>query len=380
MHEEIPNIVRLQIHLPNQQTVVWNENTAVDLQSIVDEQGNKDTTFTGYFKANIKYPEARDLLYQDFPSKFVWDVKKRQWTKRNRGFAIGRMRYVHPNSGECFYLCTLLCYVKGATSFEDLCTVNGVHYPTFHAACLAYGLVEDDNEWRICLQEAAQMASGYQLRDLLVTILCDCSPSDPLALWLEFRAHTCDDLQHALHSKNIIQNPTEEQVFDYGLYLIDQILHGRTKRLQDWPSMPLLQMDWAIALGNRLIADQRSYGIEQQNQLAAECIPTLNQDQHAVFNAIVNAVETKSGQCFFLHESGGTGKTYVHNALCYFLCGQNKFGLCVASSGIASLLLIGGRTSHSAFKIPLDIDESSVCAILRNSDLAKLIEITDLVI
>ena len=91
-------------------------------------------------------------------------------------------------------------------------------------------------------------------------------------------------------------------------------------------------------------------------------------------------METKSGQCFFLHRSGGTGKTYVYNTLCYFSHGQNKIVLCVASSGIASLLLIGGRTSHSAFKIPLDIDESSVCAIPRNFDLAKLIEITDLVI
>ena len=224
---------------------------------------------------------------------------------------------------------------------------------SFHAACLAHGLLEDDNEWRICLQEAAQMASGHQLRDLFVTILCDCSPSDPLALWLEFRVHTCDDLQHALHSKNIIQNPGEEQVFDYGLHLINQILHARIKRLQDWPSMPLPQMDWAIAIGNRLIADQQSYDIEQQNQLAAEHIPTLNQDQHAVFNAIINAVETKSGQCFFLHGSGGTGKTYVYNTLCYFLHGQNKIVLCVASSGIASLLLIGGIISHSAFKIPL---------------------------
>ena len=52
----------------------------------------------------------------------------------------------------------------------------------------------------------------------------------------------------------------------------------------------------------------------------------------------------------------------------------------MASLGIASLLLIGGRTLHSAFKIPLNIDESLVCAIPRNSDLAKLIEITDLVI
>ena len=151
MHEEFQNIVRLQIYLPNQQTVVWNENTTVDLQIIVDEQRNKDTTLTKYFKANIKYLEARDLLYHNFSSKFVWDVRKRQWTKRQRGFAIARMHYVHPNSGECFYHCTLLCYVKGATSFEDLHTVNGVLYPTFCAACLAHGLLEDDNEWRICL-------------------------------------------------------------------------------------------------------------------------------------------------------------------------------------------------------------------------------------
>ena len=52
----------------------------------------------------------------------------------------------------------------------------------------------------------------------------------------------------------------------------------------------------------------------------------------------------------------------------------------MASSGIASLLLIGGRTSHSTFKIPIEIHESSTCAIPRNSDLAELIHLTDLVI
>ena len=63
---------------------------------------------------------------------------------------------------------------------------GGDPLPTFHQACLACGLLEDDNEWRQCLQEAAHMASDHQLRNLFVTILRDCSPSDPLALWLEF--------------------------------------------------------------------------------------------------------------------------------------------------------------------------------------------------
>lgn len=39
------------------------------------------------------------------------------------------------------------------------------------------------------------------------------------------------------------------------------------------------------------------------------------------------------------------------------------FVLCCASFGIAALLLPGGRTSHSRFKIPLEITESSMCNI-----------------
>lgn len=37
--------------------------------------------------------------------------------------------------------------------------------------------------------------------------------------------------------------------------------------------------------------------------------------------------------------------------------------LAVASSGVASLLLPGGTTAHYRFRIPLDIDERSICSI-----------------
>ena len=115
--------------------------------------------------------------------------------------------------------------------------------------------------------------------------------------------------------------------------------------------------------------------------MANQRIPTLNNGQHAAFDAIVNAVETKSGQTFFLHGPGGTGKhTYVYNTLCHFLCGQGKIVICVALSGIASLLLMGGRTSHSTFKIPIEIHEGSTCSIVKHSDLAGLIRAADLVI
>lgn len=50
------------------------------------------------------------------------------------------------------------------------------------------------------------------------------------------------------------------------------------------------------------------------------------------------------------------------------------------ASGIAALLLPGGITSHSRFKIPLNVNEDSVCDIKRNTQLYELIKRTALVI
>ncbi|XP_012836159.1 PREDICTED: ATP-dependent DNA helicase PIF1-like [Erythranthe guttata] len=44
----------------------------------------------------------------------------------------------------------------------------------------------------------------------------------------------------------------------------------------------------------------------------------------------------------------------------------------VASSGIASLLLPGGRTAHSRFGLPINVHESSTCSILQKSPQAEL--------
>ena len=54
--------------------------------------------------------------------------------------------------------------------------------------------------------------------------------------------------------------------------------------------------------------------------------------------------------------------------------------MCVASSGIAAVLLPNGRTAHSQFCIPLNIDESTVCNIKVQSKLATLLRRVGLVI
>ncbi|KAF7814906.1 ATP-dependent DNA helicase PIF1-like [Senna tora] len=52
----------------------------------------------------------------------------------------------------------------------------------------------------------------------------------------------------------------------------------------------------------------------------------------------------------------------------------------IASSGIASQLIPGGRTAHSRFSIPLNIDGNSTCHIVQGSDLAELMVHTKLII
>ena len=63
-----------------------------------------------------------------------------------------------------FFLRTLLTICKGCKPFEDVSTFDRVVYYTFKYACLARGLLEIDEEWSICLQEAAFQSTGLQLR------------------------------------------------------------------------------------------------------------------------------------------------------------------------------------------------------------------------
>lgn len=88
----------------------------------------------------------------------------------------------------------------------------------------------------------------------------------------------------------------------------------------------------------------------------------------------------KKASFFFVCGYGGTGKTFLWNTIINHLRSQQKIVLSVASSGVASLLLPGGRTAHSRFKIPCDLDETTICNIKRGTMLANLIKQTSLII
>jgi hypothetical protein len=71
----------------------------------------------------------------------------------------------------------------------------------------------------------------------------------------------------------------------------------------------------------------------------------------------------KKGKLFFVYGSGGTDKTFVWTTLLSRLQGQGKIVLIVTSSGIASLLLLGGKIAHSRFKISINLHNELTCNI-----------------
>ena len=121
---------------------------------------------------------------------------------------------------------------------------------------------------------------------------------------------------------------------------------------------------------------------ENQADIGRRKCEQLNTDQAHAFSAIMEAVNdnTHVNRLFFLNAPRGYGKTFLIEALLCTVRGLGKIALAVASSGIAAELLEGGRTAHSRFKIPIPINESSVCNISLQSDIAKLIQKTSLII
>lgn len=66
----------------------------------------------------------------------------------------------------------------------------------------------------------------------------------------------------------------------------------------------------------------------------------FNLQQRAAFNAIMAAVNrTSHGKFFYLSGAGGTGKTFVYNALSSTILGNGGRVKCVAPTGLAATLL-----------------------------------------
>ncbi|XP_044591454.1 uncharacterized protein LOC123269683 [Cotesia glomerata] len=206
IHERDPAVVQLAIHHENGQRVFFTNETAID-RAINPPK----TTLTAFSELCNRADDfgafARTLLYSQVPRYFTWTQTK-TWMPCKQGSpvaaclnlfksnALGRLFTVNPRHTECFYLRLLLVNITGPLSFQDIRKVNGQQYTTYKDACLALGLLEDDNQRECMLAEAALNCTAIQIRLLFAIVLTTCFPARAQILWENHKDSMTDDILH----------------------------------------------------------------------------------------------------------------------------------------------------------------------------------------
>lgn len=98
LHEEKPDVHRLQVHIPQQNTVIFNGRD--DIRDVVDNERNQKTSLIEWFTTNQLHNDANGLLYMDFPCHWVRNKGERAWTRRKQGNTIGCMYIISLVAGE----------------------------------------------------------------------------------------------------------------------------------------------------------------------------------------------------------------------------------------------------------------------------------------
>lgn len=382
IHERHPTVVHLAVHLENGQRVYFTEANAAQRA-----ERPPATTLTNFFSTCESDPFARTLLYSEMPRYYTWNAASKKFQRRKKGDAVagfadvystdalGRIYTVHPRQDECFYLRLLLVNIRGPTSFDSLRTVDGVVCVTFREACQRLNLLENDTHWDSTLADATVSAPASQIRALFAIIIASCHPSNPIALWNKYKDEMVDDILHRV--RTITSNfdlEINDEMLNEALVLIEDmcvLMCGSLLSTLGMPA-PIRSMHDAF---NRELQREQDYDPNELAERVRSNVPLLNAEQKIVYDSLMQVVDDETGGIYFLDAPGGTGKTFVISLILATIRSLSQIALAVASSGIAATLLEGGRTAHSALKLPMNLltDDNPTCAINKNSATAKLL-------
>ena len=86
---------------------------------------------------------------------------------------------------------------------------------------------------------------------------------------------------------------------------------------------------------------------------------SLNADQQVIFDFVQARVDGAAGanvaNVIYIDGPAGASKAHVCRKIPYYVRMTGRVALAVAMSGITALLLPGGRTAHSRFRIPVPV-------------------------
>nr|XP_023873461.1 ATP-dependent DNA helicase PIF2-like [Quercus suber] len=213
-------------------------------------------------------------------------------------------------------------------------------------------------------------------------MLIFCEVSDLDKLWISNWRLVFEDILHrqraVLHYDSL--HLDDFQLQNYALSDIEQILIRSGRSLQEFETMPYPNTLLLGQCNDRILQEELDY---DRDSLAVEHIELfngLNFDQRYIYDAVIDSILRNKGDFLFVYGHGGTGKTYLWKTFICRLRSEGKIVIAVASSGIAALLLPGGRTTHSRYQIPIIVTNNSTCGIKQGSQIAELMTKASLII
>jgi hypothetical protein len=233
---------------------------------------------------------------------------------------VGRIYGVSHHNSELFALRRLLSVVKGATSFEDVATVDGVIHGTFRSACLARGMEADDGEIIAAMREIIEVTIRVEdIRHHFAMLLLHNAPADPQALFNMFVDDLCDI-------------DDGDDAVNMALLSIDSVMHRAGKSLAD-SEFGFILPDTVNLRQSRIrlrLRDPATTAVEAQRQRDA-ILPLFTDEQTAALQQIDTAIELDhASKIFGLLSSAGCGKTIFANGLAAFLRSKHRSVMCVA--------------------------------------------------
>ncbi|XP_058797566.1 uncharacterized protein LOC131667852 [Phymastichus coffea] len=247
LQDKSHSVSRLPIHLPNEQSVIITQNE--DELSLLAHLNNSSSMLLDHFSLNATNDKARQFL---------------------------------------------LLYVKGATNYNDLRTVDDVLHSSFTAACLALGIIEDDEVWNKAMREAVSWMMPQCLRNLFVRILIHCQPTYPEKLWETFKDSLSEDFS---------RNNDLDINYQMAYAEINNFLIKEGKSLADFPSM-----DQNVTV--HIIVNNNNSDENRQLEIGNQQYEKLNAEQKQIVDNILEASRSENYEgstCFYIHGQGRSG-------------------------------------------------------------------------
>ena len=245
---------------------------------------------------------------------------------------------------------------------------------------------------------------SYLTFELFLTILTQCCPQNPAALWEQFHKQICE--KFFIKRKLRIGTASEQEISEcteQGLQEIKRNLAILTpEKSNKFYGIPE-PLNYEFAGVPKIILQEQNYDVDEEEEFADTNREKMTEGEHGqrkvtivcqlqslytyllfeVYDTLLERIYNPHRTCgymAFIDAPGGTGKTFVLNSLLSKVRSRGDIALASAYSGVASLLLKGGCTVHKRFNVKPSMPKRQMFTIKRGTALCKLMKMAKVIV